>query len=268
MIAKDDLSSIVDATKPNAGRIYDYFLGGNHNFEIDRQVADQILKHAPHMPNYLMLIRWFLGEAVMRLCKEGFNKFLDFASGLPTMENIHQVAPEGTKVIYSDIDPVTVAYAQEIIENNPNIRCLQCNAGKPEDLLNSGVVEELFGNDRKVAIGVNGVLYFMTDEDVAHSLKTLYEWAEEGSKLFLCDTDVNISTATEDGQKIIEIYEKTGTPLYLRSLDKTLELIKPWTIDEPGVRPLEEWIDMEAKVGNKAIESWGSGAMNGMILKK
>lgn len=268
MIKKDDLSSIVDATKPNAGRIYDYFLGGNHNFEIDRQAAQQVLKHAPHMPNFLMLIRWFLGEAVMRLCKEGFNKFLDFASGLPTMENIHQIAPEGTKVIYSDIDPITVAYGQEIIENNPNLRCLQCNAGKPEDLLNSGVVEELFGNDRKLAIGINGVLYFMTDEDVAHCLKTLYEWAGEGSKLFLCDTDVNITEVTGDGQKIIEIYGKIGQPLYLRSLDKLLELIKPWTIDEPGVRLVEEWIDMEAKVAKKVEETWGSGALKGMILKK
>jgi hypothetical protein len=213
-----------------------------------------------------MLIRWFLGEAIRRLCKEGFDKFLDFASGLPTMDHIHQVAPKGTKVIYSDIDPVTVAYAKEIIGSDPNIRYLHCDAGKPEELLDSGVLEELFGNDRKVAIGINGVLYFMPDEAVSHSLTVLYDWADEGSKLFLCDADT--SEKTEDGQKVIEIYKKSGQPLYLRPLDKTLELIKPWEIDEPGVKLLEEWVDIDAKIAGQAKEAWGSGALQGMILKK
>jgi len=245
---------------------YDYFIGGNHNFEIDRKAAEQVLKYAPHMPNYLMLVRWFLGEAIRRLCKEGFGKFLDFASGLPTMDHIHQVAPKGTKVIYSDIDPVTVAYAKEIIGSDPNIRCLHCDAGKPEELLDSGVVEELFGNDRKVAIGINGVFYFMPDEAVSHSLTVLYDWAEEGSKLFLCDADTG--EITEDGRKTIEIYEKSGQPMYLRPLAKTLELIKPWEIDEPGVKLLEEWVDMDAKIAERAKETWGSGGLQGMILTK
>ena len=187
MSANENISGIADASRPNAGRMYDYFLGGTHNFEIDRQAAQEVLRHAPHMPNFLMLIRWFLGEATRRLCKEGFNKFLDFASGLPVVDHIHQVAPEGTKVIYSDMDPVTVAYAKDIIGDNPNLRYVHCDAGKPEELLNSGVVEELFGTDRNLAIGINGVIYFMPDEEVARSLTVLYDWADEGSKLFISD---------------------------------------------------------------------------------
>jgi len=266
MSLKEDLSGIADASKPNAGRMYDYFIGGTHNFEIDRQAAQEVLKHAPHMPNYLKLIRWFVGVATRRLGKEGFTKFLDFASGLPTLDHIHQVASEGTKVIYSDIDPVTVAYAQELIGNNPNLRFVHCDAGKPEELLNSGVVEELFGNDRKLAIGVNGVVYFMPDENVAHCLNVLYDWADEGSKLFLCDTDTN--EITEEGQKTIDIYERSGQPMHLRTLERTLELIKPWKVDEPGVMFLEKWVEMEATVAEKTNEIWGSGALKGMILKK
>ncbi len=266
MSKNNDLSGIADASRPNAGRIYDYFLGGNHNFEIDRKAADQVLQHAPHMPQFLRLIRWFLGEAIRRLHEQGFDKFLDFASGLPTMDHIHQVAPEGTKVIYSDIDPVTVAYAKDIIGDDPNIRYVQCNAENPEELLNSGVVEELFGNDKNVAIGINGVVYFMPDEAVAHSMKTLYDWADDGAKLFLCDSD--IQEMTEDARKTVEIYEKSGQQMHLRPLEKTLELIKPWKIDDPGVKLIEEWIDMESKVTDQVQETWGSGALNGMILKK
>lgn len=266
MDSDKNVPGIADASRPNAGRIYDYFLGGHHNFDIDRQAAQQVLEHAPHMPQFLMLIRWFLGEATRRLCEEGFDKFLDFASGLPTVDHIHQVAPKGTKVIYSDMDPVTVAYAQEIIGEDPNIRYMLCDAGRPEDILNSGVVEELFGNDRNVAIGMNGVIWFMRDEDVAHSLNVLYDWAGDGAKLYLCDSDT--STITEDAKETIKIYEKSGQPMHLRPLEKTLELIKPWKVDEPGVKLIEEWIDMGTKVTDRTKEKWGSGAVHGMILKK
>ena len=69
-------------------------------------------------------------------------------------------------------------------------------------------------------------------------------------------------------QKTIEIYEKSGQPMYLRPLDNTLELIKPWTIDEPGVKLLEEWADVDARVSANVKETWGAGALNGIILKK
>lgn len=268
MNPKDDIRDIADARKPNAGRIYDYLLSGNHNFEIDRQVAKQILQVAPYMSEFFRLIRWFLGEATRRLLNEGFDKFLDFASGLPTMDHIHQISPRGTKVIYSDIDPVTVAYAHDIIGENPNVRFVQCDAGKPEELLNSGVVEELFGKGQKMAIGLNGIAWFLTDEELSHSLKVLYEWADKGSKLFLCDSDTTVSTDTEDGKRTMEIYKRMGQPLYLRPLKKTRELIEPWAIEEPGFMLLEKWIGMEITVADKAKKTWGSGALNGALLKK
>ena len=128
MNSQERFSSIADANTPNAGRIYDYLLGGNHNFEIDRMAAERILKVAPFMPNLFKLIRWFLGEVVRRLSSEGYMIFIDFASGLPTVDHIHQITPEGTKVIYSDIDPVVVAYAKEIIKDLENVRYLHCDA--------------------------------------------------------------------------------------------------------------------------------------------
>ena len=150
MSPENDFASIADASRPNAGRIYDYLLGGNHNFEIDRQSAEQLLKILPEAQQWFRLIRWFLGEAVRRLLDEGFTHFLDFASGLPTVDHIHQLAPKETKVIYSDIDPVTVAYAKEIIKDNPNATYVECNAAEPEKLLNSDVIGKMFGKRRVI----------------------------------------------------------------------------------------------------------------------
>ena len=265
MNQRDDLSGIADASRPNAGRMYDYFLGGDHNFEIDRQAAQRVLDISPFMPDFMRLVRWFLGEATRRLCAEGFDKFLDFASGLPTMDHIHEVAPQGTKVIYSDIDPVTAAYAQEIIGENPETRFVQCDAGKPLELLNSGVVDEVFGNDRKVAIGFNGVAWFLPDEKVKNSLQVLYDWAEKGTKLFICDSDAPALTST--GRDMQEIYRSVGQELYLRTLEKGKELIGPWNVLDPGFMLLEEWIEIDKVVSERLKGTWG-GQVYGVILGK
>ena len=90
-------ASIADSSKPNAGRIYDFLLGGSHNFEVDRLAAQQLLQVAPFLPKLVRVIRWFLGEAVHRLTDAGYTRFIDFASGLPTIDHIHHIAPRARR---------------------------------------------------------------------------------------------------------------------------------------------------------------------------
>src|SRR3989304_4376578 len=100
-------ASIIDASRPNAGRIYDYLLGGSHNFEVDRQAAEQVLTLLPFSGKFARLQRWALQDLAVELTKRrGFDVIIDFASGLPTNDHIHLVTPPGTTVIYSDYDPV------------------------------------------------------------------------------------------------------------------------------------------------------------------
>jgi hypothetical protein len=264
---KDKTASIADSGKPNAGRIYDYLLGGNHNFEIDRMAAEQVVRLIPFFPKLCKLVRWFLGEAVRRLCEQGYTQFIDFASGLPTVDHIHQVAPPGTKVIYSDIDPVTVAYGQEIIKDNPNVRYGVCPAQNPEELLNSPLVQQFIDAKRKVAIGFNGVAYFIPDEKLQYSLKVLHDWAGKGSRLFLCDlgfekTEIDTST----GKEMDALYQKIGQPIFPR-VRKTLEaLTRPWKLMEPGLQSLEEWVGVQEAVSDQSRTE--GFAMIGAILGK
>jgi hypothetical protein len=262
-------SSISDSSKANAGRIYDYLLGGDHNFEIDRQAAQHLLSFMPLMPKIARLVRWFLSESVVRLAKEGFTEFLDFASGLPTVDHVHQVAPKGTKVIYSDIDPVTVSYGQEIIKDNPSVRYVHCDATKPETLLTSGVIEELFGANRKVAIGFNGVAYFLPNEAIAKTMKALYEWAGKGSKLFITTEDT-ISKLGEGDPRIkafTDMYTRIGQPYYSRDLPTITKLLSPWKLMDPGFRPIEEWIDIKKMVSDEVTKEWGGGLYGGYLVK-
>src|SRR3954465_2141329 len=129
--------SIIDTSKPSAGRIYDYILGGHHNFEVDRQAADQIMHHVPFITKAMRLQRWCLQDLALELTeKRGFDIIIDFASGLPTNDHIHHVVPAGTTVIYSDFDPMVVEYSREILANTSNIYFFQADARRPEELLN------------------------------------------------------------------------------------------------------------------------------------
>jgi len=268
VVEQDKFASIADSGKPNAGRIYDFLLGGNHNFEVDRQAAQQIIKVMPVFPKLFKLIRWFLGEAVRRLCEEGYTQFLDFASGLPTVDHIHEVAPAGTKVIYSDIDPVTVAYGQEIIKDKPNVRYGVCPCERPEELLRSSLVTELFGTNRKVAIGFNGVVYFLDDKTFHNSMQTLYDWAEKGSRLFLCDTGTDLSTPIPAAtREAIELYARIGQSMYMHSPETTEKLVRPWKILKPGFRPLEEWVEVKGGVAEEQKKIGGFNTI-GAILGK
>ena len=92
--------SIIDDSKPNAGRMYDYYLGGNHNFEVDRQAAEQVIKLLPFAPKGARPQRWALQDIATELTvRRGHDLIVDLASGLPTNDHIHQVAPQGTTIV-------------------------------------------------------------------------------------------------------------------------------------------------------------------------
>ncbi|MGA2974581.1 MAG: SAM-dependent methyltransferase [Spirochaetia bacterium] len=267
MPEKDQIASIADASKPNPGRIYDFILGGNHNFEVDRQAAQQLLKFAPDFPKSARTIRWFLGEAVRRLLADGFTQFIDFASGLPTVDHIHQVAPKGTKVVYSDIDPVTVAYGQEIIKDEPDVRYIACDIATPEHLLEDPTISRFLDKNRKTAIGMNGIAWFVKNEDLSHSLRVVYDWAGNGSRLFLSDFDSDPSKATASMKESSDLYEKLNQPFFRRIRETLLELCRPWKVMKPGFQPLEQWIGIQAGISEIEMSRF-EGNLIGAILEK
>ena len=268
MGATNDFLYIAYPSRPNAGRIYDYLLGGHHNFEVDRKTADKTLRTAPFAARSLKLVRWFLVEATERLAAEGYTHFIDFASGLPTMNHIHQHLPEGAKVIYSDIDPIAVEYAREILDDNPDVLYMLCDAGRPEMLLNHTAVADRFGSNRKVAFGFNGIAYFLSDERLRHALKTLYDWAQEGSKLFFSDVDIDPGEAAEKLQTLSDMHSKICPPFSVRTQGKLLDMAKPWRVDKPGPRPLEEWVDLRDAYTERELLEYGGTGFYGVILEK
>jgi hypothetical protein len=159
-----------------------------------------------------------------------------------------------------------VAYARDIIKGNTNVVYLECDASKPEALLESDVVSDVFGKQRRVAIGFNGIAWFVPDSSIAHSLSVLYDWADKGSKLFISDLDTQGSTGATAGG--LEFYKKVGQPVYPRPTQKLQELIGRWRVQKPGFQPLTEWVGLSENVTDEARKTVGGGNIRGAILQK
>ena len=229
---------------PNAGRVYDYVLGGHHNFEADRQAAGFMISLLPSTPKWVRMLRQFIREAVYQLTEEGFDKFLDLGSGLPTADHIHSLAPQA-KVIYVDKDHVTVAYGTEILDGNPNARYIQADARDVDTILNSPLIQEMFGDDRKIAIGYNAMSCFFTDEDNQKLLRALYEWVTPGSKLFATFETKDPALTTPNVEQFVGMFNQMGEHYQFTTLAEAQEFVKPWQADKNGYKPLAQWLGVE-----------------------
>jgi hypothetical protein len=265
--------SIIDTNKPNAGRIYDYILGGHHNFEVDRQAAEQVLKLLPFAQKAMRLQRWCLQDIAAELTQNrGCDVIIDFASGLPTNDHIHHVVPKGTTVIYSDRDPVVVEYAHEILKDVPDTYYFEADIRRPENLLTNSEVQNILKGRRDVALVSWGVSAFLTDENIAHIAKYLHEWSHEKSCWVFNAQALGPGAKKEDpaAAQVKAIYTQMGTPIYLRYLDEFLTLLSPWKPDEKGFISLLDWHGIsEKEMSSQDLDAVGqAGGGYGAYLVK
>jgi hypothetical protein len=263
--------SIVDATVPSAGRIYDFILGGHHNFEVDRQAAQFILANLPYVTKMMRLQRWCLQDIARELTDQrGFDVVVDFASGLPTQDHIHQVVPKGTTVIYSDYDPIVVEYAREILGHTPDVYFFEADARQPDELLQRPEVEAILAGRRDLAIVYWGVGAFLSDEDLRSAARKLYDWTGPNSCWAFNAQAADANMSHPMVPVITAMYQRIGAPLYLRTKQSYLDLVRPWTPDGEGLVSLLEWHGFDSsELSEEDIEAFGAaGAGYGGYLSK
>lgn len=262
--------SIIDTSKPNAGRIYDYLLGGSHNFEVDRQAAEQLVKLIPFLPKGMRLQRWCLQDIAQNLTEtRGFDIIVDFASGLPTNDHIHIVVPPNTEVIYTDYDPVVVEYAKEILKDTPRTLFIQSDARHPEELLQNSKVTEILQGRKDVAIVTWGLSAFVADEDISRMAKVLYDWSAPNSVWAFNAQAANANVNDPSVAKLLAIYKQMGTPFTIRSVERYIELLKPWRPESDFI-PLLEWhgFDQSQMTEEDRIAAGPGGGGYGAYLVK
>ena len=161
----------LDTSRPHPARVYDYLLGGKSNFAADRALAEKMLQGAPDLRIAARENRAFLGRAVQYLAGEaGVRQFLDIGTGLPTADNVHEVAqriaPE-SRVVYADNDPMVLAHARVLLASAPEGRTAYVHADlrDPAQILTDPQVRDVLDFDRPIALVLVAVLHFLPDED-------------------------------------------------------------------------------------------------------
>jgi hypothetical protein len=234
--------SFIDISRPSAGRIYDYILGGSHNFDVDRQAADQVVQYFPFLPKAMRLQRWCLQDLALNLSQtRGLDVIIDFGSGLPTMEHLHSSVEPGTTIIYSDSDPIVVEYAREILKDVPGTYYFQSDARRPEELLERPEVQEILNGRNNVGLVCWGIAGFLTDDDLRYMMKVFYEKTGPGSVLAFNAQGANSNMADPNVKRLIERYQQMGSPFRVRTTDEYMELVKPWRVESGQFIALTEW---------------------------
>jgi hypothetical protein len=157
----------VNLDEPSAARVYDYLLGGGHNFPVDRQAANRMLRALPDVDVQAGWNRAFLRRAVLLMIEEGITQFLDLGSGIPTVGNVHEIAQRAdphSRVVYVDRDEVAVAHTEMIIAGDDNTAIVRADIRQPQAVLKSPEVTRLLDLRRPVGLLMVSVLHFVPEK--------------------------------------------------------------------------------------------------------
>lgn len=234
----------VDLSRPSVARVYDYYLGGSHNFESDREFAQRVLAVLPDMPKLAQENRDFLRRAVLHLVELGVDQFLDLGSGIPTVGNVHEVAQGAdpqARVVYVDHDPVAVAHSEELLAGNDRAAVITGDLRKPAAVLADAVRWGQLDLDRPVAVLLVSVLHFVADDQ--HPAAIIAEYMAAMAP----GSAVVISHASTDGQRgaadLQDVYNQSRSPnpMRMRSREEVTALFGGLPLLDPGVVRMPQW---------------------------
>lgn len=242
---------VVDSQRPHAARVYDAFLGGSQNLQVDRDFAEKIKQVAPFAYLSAHVNRAFLTRAVRYLSRQGVRQFIDIGCGLPTVEPVHEIAWQESpwaKVVYIDYEPLVVERMRRCIDEvDPEHKRL---AVVKADLRDVGVVlgsEEsrlLLDFNEPIGLLMVAALHFLGPGDAVECLVARYRDAlPPGS--YLAASHITRDGISDDLQKqataLVKFYGNTSTPGYYRTRAEFTALFDGFDLVEPGVVWAPEW---------------------------
>jgi O-methyltransferase involved in polyketide biosynthesis len=249
-----------DARVAHPARIYDYWLGGKDNFAADRFAAEEVLAIMPTIAQVARTVRIFLAAVVHHLTAgAGIRQFLDIGTGLPTVNNTHEVAqraaPEA-RIVYVDNDPIVLLHARALLTSSPRGRCayVDSDARNPDRVL-----AEAAGTldlTKPVAVMMLGLLHFIPDIDNPYALTRYYlDALPPGSYLAISHASSDIKS--DDQEAAAERYNvHSATPITLRSRAEVTRFFDGLELVPPGVTLLGQWAPGTAVVGPAPLPTY------------
>jgi hypothetical protein len=194
--------------------MYDYFLGGSHNFAVDRQAAEQVVEAIPNVRQIAVANRAFLRNAVLHLVDLGVRQFLDVGSGIPTVGSVHEVAqavdPQA-RVVYVDLDPVAVIHAQHLLSGNDRATALAADLRHPEAILAHRSLRETLDLTQPVGLLLVSVLHFLPDSDAYPAVAYLRRALPPGSGLAISHAAAE-GLGRDSSDATAAVYQRSTAP--------------------------------------------------------
>ncbi|WP_151476388.1 SAM-dependent methyltransferase [Streptomyces albicerus] len=229
----------------HSARIWNYWLGGKDNYPVDQEVGDQILGFVPGLPRSAVADRQFLTRAVELLAGEvGIRQFLDIGTGLPTVDNTHEVAQRvdpTCRIVYVDNDPIVLSHAHALLTSTPEgvTDYIDADVHDPDTILERAA--QTLDFSRAVALNLLGVLNFIIDTEQAQAVvRRLLDAVPSGSYLVISHptTDVDGAAMTE----AVRYWNSQGSAqMTLRTSEELLGFFDGVELLEPGVVSCSRW---------------------------
>lgn len=240
-----DIGEKFDPTIPSVARVYDYMLGGKNNFAADRQLAEQLMAAFPMTAWVARQNRAFVGRAVRYCAGQGVDQFLDVGSGLPTMDNVHEIARRAipdAAVVYVDNDKVALSHASALLATSPGVTSIFGDLREPGKILADVAAGGLIDLSRPVVVLLAAILHFIPDsDDPAGIVATFRDAMPAGSYLIL--SHICHDGGPEDAGRASDMYrdQRASSNLVTRSKADIAALFAGFDLVEPGLVTTSQW---------------------------
>jgi hypothetical protein len=223
--------------------MYDYFLGGRDNYEVDREAAQRVLDVAPDVVLGARANRDFLRRAVRFLVDGGVRQIIDIGTGIPTSPNTHEIAhgmDPSVRVAYIDNDPIVATHAGARLLGTGNTGFFLGDMRDPRSILEHPTIGELIDVKQPVALMLVSVLHFISNDEDPEGLIAAYrDVLPEGSYMVL-------SHATGDfhgdqAGEVAEVYKKSTASLTPRTHSEVEALFAGFELVDPGLVQVHHW---------------------------
>jgi hypothetical protein len=233
-----------DPLKPSAARLYDYLLGGAHNFAVDRALGQKLMTKYPDIAMSARVNRSFMRRAVLFMVDQGIRQFLDLGSGIPTVGNVHEIAQEADercRVVYVDYEDVAIAHGELLLAGNDRAAMLAADATEPDAVLDAPETKRLIDFGEPVGLLAITLFHYVAPQQDPQAVMRRYRDALAAGS-YLAISHIGSDITTMDIEWIVDQTQRDAMEgLYPRPRAEVLDLFTGFEIVEPGLVTASEW---------------------------